>query len=76
MVQQSDKDPHLQGIKDEAGYIIPVAWKKADALQARLQARGIPATVIMEPLEKEARLEVPPTVDPRAVEALLAEGQV
>ena len=50
---------------------IPVPWKRADALQARLAAHGISATACFDPLGRTAVIEVPADADLTTVRALL-----
>jgi hypothetical protein len=73
MVRENDTNPNLGDMRQARGYSIDVDWEGADALQARLRQRGIPATVVVRPLEKVARLEFPPGVDPSQVRAALRE---
>ncbi len=73
MLERDTTTHPLHGITVGDGYAIPVPWEKADEWQARLRDRGIPATVVMEPLEKEAHLELSPGVDVRQVRSLIDE---
>lgn len=50
---------------------IPVPWKRADALRARLTAHGIPATACFDPLDRAAVIEVPAGAELTTVRALL-----
>jgi hypothetical protein len=50
---------------------IPVPWKRADALQARLATHGISATACFDPLGRTAGIEVPADADVTTVHALL-----
>jgi hypothetical protein len=51
--------------------LIPVPWKQADALQARLAAHGISATACFDPPGRTAVIEVPADADLTTVRALL-----
>ncbi len=55
--------------------LIPISWARADDLCARLRENGIPATACLEPLEKEAALEIPGDVALDRVHALLCENK-
>ncbi len=58
---------------------IPIPWEGADALREALLQRGCPATLCLDPENRQARLELWPGVTAEAVRAVLdarrAEGR-
>jgi len=50
---------------------IPVPAGRAEELQARLRKQGIGSTVVVEPYDHQARLELWPGASPERVRALL-----
>lgn len=55
------------------GRSVPVPWARADRLHAALGRRGYPCTLCLDPLDRVARLEPWPGVDPAAALAALGE---
>jgi hypothetical protein len=51
--------------------IIPVPWKKAEALQTHLRTQGMLSTLCLEPRVREAYLEVHTKDGAEAVQAIL-----
>src|SRR5438067_784292 len=51
----------------------PVAWDRADDLLNRVRGRGILATLVLDPAEHLAHLELGPGADPAEVQAVLGE---
>jgi hypothetical protein len=51
--------------------VVPVAWKRAEALQTHLRAQGMHSTLCLEPLAREAHLEVHTKDGAEAVQAIL-----
>jgi hypothetical protein len=51
--------------------IVPVAWNRAEALQTYLRTNGLPSTLCLEPLAREAYLELHSKGGAEAVQAIL-----
>jgi hypothetical protein len=59
-------------ITSECGrWYVSVPWDRADSLRSRLMRRGCPSTLCMDPLARQARLELWPGVTPDQVLAEL-----
>jgi hypothetical protein len=59
-------------VTSECGrWYVSVPWEQADNLRSRLKRRGCPSTVCLDPLARQARLELWPGVSPDQVAAEL-----
>lgn len=55
--------PHVTSqVQVRGEWSFPVPWTRADEVRTRLRRRGLPATVCLDPLAHEARLEPWPGV--------------
>jgi hypothetical protein len=61
--------PTLMTVGDRL--VIPVSWRSAEGLQTHLRRGGVATTIVWEPWEQGARLEVWPGVDPGKARAAL-----
>jgi hypothetical protein len=51
--------------------IVPVAWNRAEALQTYLRTNSLPSTLCLDPMAREAYLEVHTRAGAEAVQAVL-----
>jgi hypothetical protein len=59
-------------VTSECGrWYVSVPWEQADNLRNRLNRRGCPSTLCLDPLARRARLELWPGVSPDQVAAEL-----
>jgi hypothetical protein len=54
----------LRSLCERGRWSVVVPWKRADELHARLQRQGCVSTLCLDPVSREARLELPPGGDP------------
>jgi hypothetical protein len=63
----------LPGTQTGNGRVIPVPWRSAEGLQTHLRRRGIGSTILWEPSQQGACLEIWAGADMDRVWAALAE---
>jgi hypothetical protein len=51
--------------------IVPVPWQKAEAIQSYLRDHDVPSTLCLEPLTRDAYLEVHTNIGAEDVQVLL-----
>jgi hypothetical protein len=51
--------------------IVPVPWNRAEAVQTYLRDRDVNSTLCLEPMTRDAHLELHTTMGAEAVQALL-----